>query len=1670
MKKLISILLLFLSFNYLTAQAPNDCVNSITVCGNGNFSSNANGIGNLQEFSSCGSFEHNTIWLKITIAQAGSLGFDLIPNNTNISVDYDFWVFGPNTSCSNLGTPIRCSTSNPIQSGSTTNWTGMNLTTAATTQAYNNCCGYVRSLSVLPGQTYYICIDRPVGDGGFQLNWLWSPTVAGTMPFAPPPVANQIPDYKTCSTTNTGIFDLNSVRSQINSDLINNTVTFHSTFANSIDNVAPLPNFMANTSNPQTIYVRVTNNLSKCYSTTSFKLIVNPVPTAAINVVNSSVCPNDNVIVNFTGTPNSTIQYSINSGANQSAILNSSGQFSLNQAISVNTIFTLIDVKTLDSNGNTICTQPLNSIRTVTIKPIPVVTATPTPSTICSGATTNIVLSSSPVGATFNWTATQTDISGASAGSGNTISQILTSNSNLLGTANYLITPTLDSCVGLPVSSIINVNPLPVATATPAFSTICSGNSVNIPLTSSLTGTTFSWVYSQNNVSGANAGNGNLINQSLTLTGSTGSVVYTITPTSNSCIGLDITSTITVVNSPTATISYAGSPYCSGLTSANVTFTGITGGIFSATNGLIINPNTGAVDLSSPAGSYIVTYTIAAGGGCNAFVVTAPITINLSSVPVTGFSYTTPICKNGTNPVVIPVAGFTAGGIYTSTNGLLINSSTGAIDLALSTPGNYTVTYTVPATTCGPVGTSTANIVITAFPTAAISYAGTPFCTSLTTSQAVTLTGTSAYTGGAYSSTAGLSVDATTGAITPSTSTAGNYVVTYTAPASAGCASVPTTTNVVITALPTAAISYAGTPFCTTLTTGQAVTLTGTAGYTGGVYSGTAGLTIDATTGAVTPSTSTPGNHTITYTIAAAAGCAQVVATANIIINPIPVATATPSAVTICSLDTTNIALTSNAIGTTYAWTSVATNATGASSGSGTTIADALTATAATPGTVVYSITPSGSGCTGLPITATITVNPLPTATISGAATICNGSATSIYFSGTPNATVTFTENGGPNQTTTLNNLGSGTVSTGNLTTNTTYQLVSVSSAGTTACIQTQSASVLITVIPVPLVNSIVSSSTICSGQPTGISLSSNVATATFNWTITQSGVIGASAGNGNTISQNLTATTSTLGFVTYSITANEGACQGPVTPITITVNPIPVVAPSTVLQSVCSGSVSPIQLNSNVAGTVFNWNVIQNNVTGASNGTGNSIAQVLTATSNNIGEAVYSVTPTVGGCPGTPTLVTVRVNQIPVVTANAAVTTICSSSTTNIVLTSSIAGTTFSWTVIQTGIFGVTPGNGATISQTLTTVNSTQGTVVYSITPTFNGCSGVPITVPIIVNPTPEVFGSAAATICSGESPNIALFPSIAATTFAWTVNTINVIGAQPGTGVVINDILTASPNIGTAVYTVTPTANGCSGIPLLVTIIVSPAPATQINDGVICLDQATNVSFQNYILDTQLSNATYDFVWYYNGVVINGATNNTYEASQSGTYSVIVTNTATGCKSVLTNAVVTASYPGTSIITTETLAFSDNATIIVDVNPLNSIYQYTLDNGLTQSSNVFTNVSPGQHIVTVTDENGCTNLTKLVTIIGYPTYFTPNGDSYNDTWNVVGLDASAKVFIYDRYGKLIKQISPTGQGWDGTFNGQPMISTDYWFTVDYSEPQTGESKVFRSHFSLKR
>ncbi|MFN3754902.1 T9SS type B sorting domain-containing protein, partial [Flavobacterium sp.] len=115
--------------------------------------------------------------------------------------------------------------------------------------------------------------------------------------------------------------------------------------------------------------------------------------------------------------------------------------------------------------------------------------------------------------------------------------------------------------------------------------------------------------------------------------------------------------------------------------------------------------------------------------------------------------------------------------------------------------------------------------------------------------------------------------------------------------------------------------------------------------------------------------------------------------------------------------------------------------------------------------------------------------------------------------------------------------------------------------------------------------------------------------------------------------------------------------------------------------------------------------------------------------------------------------------------------------------------------------------------------------------------------------------------------------------------------------------------------------------------------------------------------------------------------------------------------------------------------------------------------------------------HVIHVWDTEGglafsCEEfIINNVQVIDYPHYFTPNGDGIHDTWNVRGLESFSgmtKIYIFDRYGKLLKQISSAGDGWDGTYNGQPLPSTDYWFTVDY--PEQGGMKQFKAHFSLKR
>jgi gliding motility-associated-like protein len=117
-----------------------------------------------------------------------------------------------------------------------------------------------------------------------------------------------------------------------------------------------------------------------------------------------------------------------------------------------------------------------------------------------------------------------------------------------------------------------------------------------------------------------------------------------------------------------------------------------------------------------------------------------------------------------------------------------------------------------------------------------------------------------------------------------------------------------------------------------------------------------------------------------------------------------------------------------------------------------------------------------------------------------------------------------------------------------------------------------------------------------------------------------------------------------------------------------------------------------------------------------------------------------------------------------------------------------------------------------------------------------------------------------------------------------------------------------------------------------------------------------------------------------------------------------------------------------------------------------------------------VFTNVDFGFHTVYVRDiENDCGMVEELVSVIGFPKFFTPDGDHINPFWQVKGLSEqfqpNTQILIFDRYGKLLAEIDPLGPGWDGTYNGADMPSSDYWFFVSLQD-----GRVFKSHFALKR
>src|SRR5690606_31141257 len=298
---------------------------------------------------------------------------------------------------------------------------------------------------------------------------------------------------------------------------------------------------------------------------------------------------------------------------------------------------------------------------------------------------------------------------------------------------------------------------------------------------------------------------------------------------------------------------YASASYCVNVADPSPTITGLGGGTFtSSPAGLSINASTGAIDVSaSTPGAYTVTYTTA--GTCPN---SSGVSITINALDDASFSYASAsYCLNAADPS--PTITGLGGGTFTSSPaGLSINASTGAIDVSASTPGAYTVTYTTAGTCPNSSGVS---VTINALDDASFSYASAYYCVNAA-DPSPTITGLG---GGTFtSSPAGLLINASTGAIDVSASTPGAYTVTYT---TAGTCPNSSSVSVTINTLDDASFNYDAAEYCAD-SSDPTPTITGLGGGT--FTSSPAGLSINASTGVIDVSASTPGAYTVTYTTA----------------------------------------------------------------------------------------------------------------------------------------------------------------------------------------------------------------------------------------------------------------------------------------------------------------------------------------------------------------------------------------------------------------------------------------------------------------------------------------------------------------------------------------------------------------------------------------------------------------------------------------------------------------------------------------------------------------------------------------------------------------------------------------------------------------------------------
>lgn len=636
---------------------------------------------------------------------------------------------------------------------------------------------------------------------------------------------------------------------------------------------------------------------------------------------------------------------------------------------------------------------------TITVRPKPVATPSNATPEICGGTGPGVSLSSTVSGTSYTWTVTQAGVTGGSncsSSCGSSINQTLNASGIVAGTATYTVTPTASSCAGSTATVVVTVNPKPTATITPSSQSICSGSTTSLALGSNIAGTSFVWTATQTGISGASAGSGTSISQILnnTTANTLGSATYTVTPTANSCNGNTVTATVRVGSLPAVSVTTAASEICEG---SSIALTGNSNGGIAG----VVSATNSTPSAISSSGTPTVNSTISMPAAVITAASKITLTMNINHTWAGDLVATLISPSNGSHVIFNRPGGNSNGNDLTSAGNYTFASAFGTTFNANSNPfpnGNYTATFsgfTYPVNNAA--GTWTLRIEDKANQDGG---SLNNWTLSIDQGNFTTVFNGPATIGAVGYSGAGNSISSAL--VTPPLGV--NLYNAVTTDAN-GCPSeVSSDVSVTVNPIPVATASPSSQTVCSGLAIsdillGTSNSIAGTTfNWTRDNNSSVTGIASSGSgdvTGSLTNTTSDP--VTVTFTITptgpATSLCVGNAITATVLVNPTPIAIATPSPQIICEGAASNVTLSSATGGTSFTWTAVSDpDVSGASGGSGNSIQQTLNNSGLITENVVYTITPTANGCIGNDLSTTVQVSSVLTASAAVLTDVsCNG-------------------------------------------------------------------------------------------------------------------------------------------------------------------------------------------------------------------------------------------------------------------------------------------------------------------------------------------------------------------------------------------------------------------------------------------------------------------------------------------------------------------------------------------------------------------------------------------------------------------------------------------------------------------------------------------------------